>query len=119
MDGGLMMKKIILNNKGFTLLELMVSMATLSFVVVGFLNMFVTSSGYSLMARQKSNTSASAQSIANEAICTKLFDSETTTSNKTLVINLTPTKSVSMNVTEITVVDSSGNQSSEIVAIIP
>lgn len=113
------MKKLISNNKGFTIIELLVSMALLSFVVVGFLNMFVSSSRYTMMARQKSNTSVAAQSIANEVLQTKLPGAKTTTSNKSIVVNLTPSKSVSMDVTEIKVVDTSGKQSSEIVALIP
>lgn len=113
------MKKLISNNKGFTLIELLVSMALLSFVVVGFLNMFVSSSGYTLMARQKSNTSVAAQSIANEVLQTKSLGSETTTSNQTIVVNFTPSKSVTMDVTEVKVVDTRGKQSSEIVALIP
>lgn len=113
------MKKFISNNKGFTLIELLVSMALLSFVVVGFLNMFVSSAGYTMMARQKSNTSVAAQSIANEVLQTKSMGAETTTSNRNIVVNLTPSKSISMNVTEIKVVDTSGKQSSEIVALIP
>lgn len=113
------MKRLISNDKGFTLIELLVSMALLSFVVVGFLNMFVSSSGYTLMARQKSNTSVAAQSIANEVLQTGSPGAETTTSNMTISVNLTPSKSISMDVTEIKVVDTSGKQSSEIVALLP
>jgi prepilin-type N-terminal cleavage/methylation domain-containing protein len=116
-----MKKNILKNNNGFTLIELIVSIAILSFAVVGFLNLFVYSTSYVAQARQKSNTSAETQTMANESINSNIPTEGSTIINKTLTLHPKPNQSsdITVAVTEITVTSKNRNQTSEIVAIIP
>ena len=103
-----MKKEILKNNNGYTLIELIVSIAILSFAVVGFINLFVNSTSYIAQARQKSNTSAVVQTKANESI-----DSGTPAEGSETDYSIT------VDVTEMTIPDKNGNQSSEITAVLP
>ncbi len=114
-----MKKNILKNNNGFTLIELIVSIAILSFAVVGFLNLFVYSTSYVAQARQKSNTSAVVQTKANESIDSGTPAEGSEISNKSLDIYVKTDYSITVDVTEITVPNNNGNQSSEITAVLP
>ncbi|MBN2287458.1 MAG: prepilin-type N-terminal cleavage/methylation domain-containing protein [Tissierellales bacterium] len=113
------MKMYKRNNKGLTLIELVISVALLSFVLIGFLNFFVYGNLYVSHARQKSNTSVEAQNIVNESIELASPALGASSSEINLTINLTPSASVSIDVTQVTATDTNGNQSSTITTVIP
>lgn len=118
------MKKIINNERGLTLIELLVTVAILGFVVVGFLNLFVYGFTYIGMARSKSNSSVSAQSDANgymsvnegESISTT--EKTVTTTNCSLEIFLVTGSPIDTIVDEITVTVRDEEQESTIVTIV-
>jgi prepilin-type N-terminal cleavage/methylation domain-containing protein len=113
------MKKYISNNKGFTLIELIVSVAILGFIVVGFLNVFVYGTTYLGMARDKSNSSTFAISDANTFMSDE-SGSDITTANITLSIELISGEApIVVDVTEVTVNKTKDGQASKIVTIIP
>ena len=103
-----------MSNEGFTLIELIVSVAILGIVVIGMLNVFVNGTSYIGMAREKSNSSVIAQSNAN-LYMSDLSGTINNTSPITLSINLLSGSQIDVDVIEITVV----NQDSKIVTIIP
>lgn len=118
------MKRYINNKKGLTLIELIVTIAILGFVIVGFLNLFVYGFTYIGMARNKSNSSVDAQSDANgymsinegESISTT--DKTVTTTTCNLEIFLVTGSSISTIVDEITVTVRDNEQESTIVTIV-
>jgi prepilin-type N-terminal cleavage/methylation domain-containing protein len=109
------------NNKGLTLIELLISVAILAFVVVGFLNFFVYSTSYIAQARQKSNTSAETQSLANLGIADiSSLPTGTTIESTTMNIFLTPTHGITTSTIEyITIPYTEGNQTSTITTTLP
>lgn len=115
------MFKHLNNNKGLTLLELLVSIAILGFVIAGFLNLFVYGNTYILMSRQKSNTSFTAQTLANETMLNRSAADNTTTTPIELALILTPGAAItteSVILIEVTPPDE-GKQSSTIYSIFP
>ncbi|SHI69367.1 prepilin-type N-terminal cleavage/methylation domain-containing protein [Dethiosulfatibacter aminovorans DSM 17477] len=68
------MCKYFKSENGFTLIELLLTVTILSFVIVGFLNLFSYGTSYLSMARSKSTSSVLAQSDAN----TMMSDVDTT-----------------------------------------
>lgn len=106
------------NSKGFTLIELIVSVAILSIVVIGFLNIFVQGTEYIGMARHKSSSSVGAQSEAN-----RLMSDPTTiitSSDIDFIIELV--SGTEIEVKDVKVVigkDVKNGQNSQIITIIP
>jgi prepilin-type N-terminal cleavage/methylation domain-containing protein len=115
------MKKFINNSQGFTLIELIVSVAILGFVVVGFLNLFVYGTTYLSMARDKSTSSTIALSDANELMSASNITSSNivTSSAYELIIELTSGNTIDPYVTEVTVQKTEDGQESTIVTIVP
>jgi|LGOV01.1.fsa_nt_gb prepilin-type N-terminal cleavage/methylation domain-containing protein len=106
------------NSKGFTLIELIVSVAILSIVVIGFLSIFVHGTEYIGMARHKSSSSTGAQSEANKFMSDP--DTITTSSFIDFKIELVSGTEIEVeNVTVITVYNEKNGQKSEIITIIP
>ena len=112
------MKGKLKNNKGLTMIELLVSVAILSFVIVGFLNLFVYGTSYVVQAGNKSNTSAEAQSNANSYL-SDFSGSNITTAETTFTIHLVSGSHIDVDVTEITATITDGNQLSEIITAKP
>lgn len=112
------MRSKLKNNNGLTMIELLVSIAILSFVIVGFLNLFVYGTTYVAHARHKSNTSAEAQSNANSYL-SDFSGSNITTTETTLTINLVSGSQIDVDITEVTATTTDGNQMSEIIAAKP
>lgn len=109
-----------LNNKGFTLLELIISLSILMFVIVSFLNIFVNGAAYISFSGQKSSTSSITQSMANESIDQKAAIGGASSVTTDMVIELTPSKAITIkDINIVTVIDSKGNQNSEIILVIP
>ena len=114
------MQEKLKNCKGFTLTELLVSVAILSFVVVAFLSLFVNGTRYLSFSRHKSTTSSVTQSHANQSISQGLAVSGTSSVTTDIIIELAPSESITIEDVEVvTVTDSNGNQNSEIITIIP
>lgn len=118
------MIKILKNDDGFTLIELIVSIAILSFVLVGFLNLFVNSATYLVFARQKNNTSVEAQNLVDGSIgsgspVAATISSTVTTTSTTLELHFNKKSETMENVTLVTVTGNDGNQSSTITTLLP
>jgi prepilin-type N-terminal cleavage/methylation domain-containing protein len=118
------MKRYINNKKGLTLIELLVTVAILGIVILGFLNLFVYGFTYIGMARNKSNSSVYAQSDANGYLSVNIGDNITTTdktistTNCPLEIVLVTGSSIDTIVDEITVTVRDKEQESTIVTIV-
>jgi prepilin-type N-terminal cleavage/methylation domain-containing protein len=126
------MMKLLHSKKGLTLIELIISLALLGFVLIGFLNLFLYGVTYIAHAREKTDTSFEAQSFANRSTSSQAAPSNSgnTTIQSYPSYNLTITLkddgvdliaiNESMMIIEITTQsDALGNQHSLITTAIP
>jgi prepilin-type N-terminal cleavage/methylation domain-containing protein len=118
------MLKFINNKRGLSLIELLITLALLSFVIIGFLNLFVYGVSYIGMARNKNTSSIKAQSDANGYMSVNIGENITTTdktvvtTDKGLDIFLVTGSSINVTVSKITVIITDKDQESKITTII-